>query len=73
MELTRKQKDEMFNWHSGNGVLAMKTHLGEISLIEFCVDSRGRIRYTSDQSYLILDLNEFVKNRSETSGHIERR
>lgn len=62
MKLTKKQRDELFNWHEGAGFLWMKSRGNEIIGQEFYTDAKGKIRCISDSAPL-LDLNEFVKNK----------
>ena len=48
MELTKKQKDDLYNSHIGVGFIAYKSDKNEIHSFEFYVDSKNRVRFLTD-------------------------
>jgi len=48
LELTKKQKDDLYNCHTGVGFIAYKSDKNTIHSFEFYVDGKNRIRFLTD-------------------------
>ena len=59
MKLTKKQKDKLYNCHTGVGFIAYKSTENEIQSFEFYVGRDNKVRFLSDSAPEV-NINETI-------------